>query len=383
MKDTDLAATSPPRILVADDQPEVREALRLLFKAEDYDIHVVASPAALLEALDRQPFDLVLMDLNYARGTTSGQEGLQLLPAIRARDAALPVVIMTAWATVELAIELLRHRVGDFVRKPWDNEQLLATVRAQVLAARSRRAAARLHERELAAAREIQATLLPRQLPALPGFAVAAAWLPAAGLGGDHYDVFGVREGRVAMCIADVAGKGLPAALLMSNLQAAIRALAAEGWTPGELCTHLRRVMAARLSDEKFVTLVYLVLDTASRRLAYTTAGHLPPVLVHADGTHERLEAGGPVISGVADGRYAEGQVPLQAGDRLVLFTDGLTEIADARGEEFGERRLVDLAVRERALGAEALKDRLLAPALAFGGGALVDDTTLLVLAAD
>jgi sigma-B regulation protein RsbU (phosphoserine phosphatase) len=141
--------------------------------------------------------------------------------------------------------------------------------------------------------------------------------------------------------------------------------------------------MAARLSDEKFVTLVYLVLDTASRRLAYTTAGHLPPVLVHADGTHERLEAGGPVISGVADGRYAEGQVPLQAGDRLVLFTDGLTEIADARGEEFGERRLVDLAVRERALGAEALKDRLLAPALAFGGGALVDDTTLLVLAAD
>jgi sigma-B regulation protein RsbU (phosphoserine phosphatase) len=323
------------------------------------------------------------MDLNYARGTTSGQEGLDLLPAIRARDAAIPVVIMTAWATVELAIELLRHKVGDFVRKPWDNEQLLATVRAQVLAARSRRAAVRLHAREMEDAREIQATLLPRQLPVLPGYDVAAAWRPAAGLGGDHYDVFAVREGRVALCIADVAGKGMPAALLMSNLQAAVRALAAEGWTPGELCTHLRRVMASRLSDEKFVTLVYLVLDTASRRLAYTTAGHNPPVLMHADGTHERLDVGGPVISAVADGRYAEGQAQLRSGDRLVLFTDGLTEVTDAQGDEFGEDRLVDLVRGERALDAEALKERLLAAALAFGGGALVDDTTLLVLAAE
>ena len=91
------SSTSSPRILIADDQPEVREALRLLFKGEDFDTTAVGSPAALLEALDREPFDLVLMDLNYARGTTSGQEGLDLLPAIRARDAGLPVVIMTAW----------------------------------------------------------------------------------------------------------------------------------------------------------------------------------------------------------------------------------------------------------------------------------------------
>ena len=382
VKEPDSAITSPPRLLVADDQPEVREALWLLFKGEDYDTTVVGSPAALLEALDRESFDLVLMDLNYARGTTSGQEGLDLLPAIRARDAALPVVIMTAWATVELAIELLRHRVGDFVRKPWDNEQLLATVRTQVLAARSRRAAERMQERERAAAREIQATLLPRHLPSLPGFSLAAAWRPAAGVGGDHYDVFGVREGRFALCIADVAGKGMPAALLMSNLQAAVRALAAEGWAPGELCRELRRVMSARLSDEKFVTLAYFVLDVAARRLSYTIAGHNPPVLVRADGSWERLDVGGPVISGVSDGSYPEGHVTIRSGDRLVLYTDGLTEIADADGVEFGEERLVEVVRRERMLGADPLKDRLLEAALAFGGGTLVDDTTLLVLAA-
>jgi sigma-B regulation protein RsbU (phosphoserine phosphatase) len=379
----DTGAAAAPRILVADDQAEVREALRLLLKGHDYHVEAVASPAALLEALDRQPFDLVLMDLNYARGTTSGQEGLDLLPAIRDRDARLPVVIMTAWATVDLAIEGLRHRVGDFVRKPWDNAQLLATVRAQVLAARSRRAAEKVHERELAAAREIQAALLPRHLPSLPGLGMAAAWQPAAGLGGDHYDVFEVQHGRIAMCIADVAGKGMAAALLMSNLQAAVRALAAEGWTPGELCGQLRRIMVSRLTDEKFVTLVYLVLDPAARRLSYANAGHNAPILARADGTHARLDSGGPVIAAVSSGRYAEEHVVLQPGDRLVLYTDGLTELPGPGGEEFGEPRLVDLLRSHRHLDAEGLKDRVLDAARAFGGGTFVDDTTLLVLAVD
>jgi sigma-B regulation protein RsbU (phosphoserine phosphatase) len=282
---------------------------------------------------------------------------------------------------VELAIEGLRHRVGDFVRKPWDNEQLLATVRAQVLAARARRAAERLQDREMAAAREIQATLLPRQLPAPPGYGIAAAWQPAAGLGGDHYDAFEVQPGRVALCIADVAGKGMAAALLMSNLQAAIRALAAEGWSPGELCGQLRRVMATRLTDEKFVTLVYLVLDAPARRVSYANAGHNAPILVRADGTHVRLESGGPVIAAVSAGRYGEGHLALRPGDRLVLFTDGLTELPNAEGEELGEPRLVELVRAHRYLDAHALKDRVLDAARAYGGGSFVDDTTLLVLA--
>ena len=110
-----------PRVLIADDQPDVLEALRLLLKGEGYRIETAGSPAAILEAIDGDEFDAVLMDLNYARDTTSGQEGLDLLSQLRAHDPTLPVVVMTAWGSVEVAVEAMRRGARDFVQKPWDN----------------------------------------------------------------------------------------------------------------------------------------------------------------------------------------------------------------------------------------------------------------------
>jgi DNA-binding NtrC family response regulator len=120
------------RILVADDQPDVLEALRLLLKAEGYAIEAVKSPAAVIKAVEARDYALVLMDLNYARDTTSGQEGLELLQRLQAIDAALPVVVMTAWASVDVAVEAMRRGARDFVTKPWDNPRLLAIVRNQI-----------------------------------------------------------------------------------------------------------------------------------------------------------------------------------------------------------------------------------------------------------
>ena len=127
--------TSTPtatRVLVADDQPDVREALRLLLKNEGYEIQAAASPAEILAALEAQEFDIVLMDLNYARDTTSGAEGLDLLMRIQAIDSALPVIVMTAWGSVQLAVEAMRRGARDFIQKPWENARLLAIVRNQV-----------------------------------------------------------------------------------------------------------------------------------------------------------------------------------------------------------------------------------------------------------
>ena len=130
------ARSAPPRVLIADDQPDVLEALRLLLKSEGYHLESASSPAGILAALEAREFDVVLMDLNYARDTTSGQEGLDLLARIQALDQTLPVVVMTAWGSVEGAVEAMRRGARDFIQKPWDNARLLATIATQVELAR-------------------------------------------------------------------------------------------------------------------------------------------------------------------------------------------------------------------------------------------------------
>jgi DNA-binding NtrC family response regulator len=136
--------TSPPRLLIADDQRDVLEALRLLLKADGYLIDAVESPAAVVTALGQREYDAVLIDLNYARDTTSGAEGLDLLKQIQQLDAALPVVVMTAWGSVNLAVEAMRRGARDFVEKPWNNERLQAIIRTQVELGRAIRRADRL-----------------------------------------------------------------------------------------------------------------------------------------------------------------------------------------------------------------------------------------------
>src|SRR5581483_3659252 len=144
-----LAPTRPKgapaaRVLVADDQPDVLEALRLLLKGEGYQIETATSPAAVLQALDSDDFDAVLLDMNYARDTTSGQEGLDILARIQAMDSTLPVIVMTAWGSVELVVEAMRRGARDFIQKPWDNPRLLAVLRTQIELSRALRQGERL-----------------------------------------------------------------------------------------------------------------------------------------------------------------------------------------------------------------------------------------------
>ncbi len=131
-RDMKLAPGSDSRILIADDQPDVLEALRLLLKGEGFQIESVNSPAAVLTAIEARDFDVVLIDLNYSRDTTSGQEGLDLLTKIQSVDSILPVVVMTAWGSVKLAVEAMRRGARDFIQKPWENERLVSIVRTQI-----------------------------------------------------------------------------------------------------------------------------------------------------------------------------------------------------------------------------------------------------------
>src|SRR3989441_4202393 len=152
--------SSAGRVLIADDQPDVREALRLLLKGEGYETQAVSSPADLLTTLETRDFDAVLMDLNYARDTTSGEEGLDLLARIQALDGRLPVVVMTAWGTVPLAVEAMRRGARDFVQKPWENARLLTILRTQIELRQALRRASRLEAENRLLRAEARPTLI-------------------------------------------------------------------------------------------------------------------------------------------------------------------------------------------------------------------------------
>lgn len=163
-----------PRVLIADDQPDVLEALRLLLKGEGYQIELVSSPAGVLNAIDAREFDVVLIDLNYARDTTSGQEGLDLLSRIQAIDSTLPVVVMTAWSSVKVAVEAMRRGARDFIQKPWENERLISIIRTQIELSRALRKGLRL-EAENRLLRGVERPTLIAESPAMqPALRVVA-----------------------------------------------------------------------------------------------------------------------------------------------------------------------------------------------------------------
>ncbi len=382
------ACAVQPRILIADDQHDLLDALRLLLKGADIAMDAVTSPDAVLDAVARGTYDLLLMDLNYTGDTTSGREGIDLLARVQQQDSLLPVVVMTGWGSVDLAVETMRHGVCDFVQKPWDNQQLLNTLRAEIDKGRARRQAQLREARELDEARRIQRKLLPATLPQIDGCELAASWQPAAGVGGDCFDAIAFGASRLGLSIADVVGKGIPAALLMSNLQAAVRAFATEATAPGELCHQVNRILCGNIAEGRFISFFYCTVDTDLGVLTYANAGHYPAILVRVDGSVERLSTGGPVLGVFADASYDQRQISIARGDRLILFTDGITEVRpagidpqDPRHVEFGEDALIALANDHRSCSAPALQARLSAAVSAFAGGTFQDDATLIVLA--
>jgi serine phosphatase RsbU (regulator of sigma subunit) len=230
-------------------------------------------------------------------------------------------------------------------------------------------------------AREMQQELLPKEIPQVPGFQISGAWQPARLVSGDYYDVLKFDERKVALCIGDVVGKGMPAALLMSNLQAAVKAFASASVPPERLCEQVNRLTSNNIARGKFVTFFYAMIDAETRRLMYTNAGHNPPILVRHDGAVLRLEEGGALLGVFPDWEYRQGQVELASGDRLLLFTDGVSEVEDSEGHQFGEERLIGLLKDSCDLGAADLQQKVIETVTQFSHGNFHDDVTLLTLA--
>ena len=234
---------------------------------------------------------------------------------------------------------------------------------------------------DLDVARQIQFGLLPFEPWERAGFTVVSAMRPANTVGGDYFDIVELGEGRVALVIGDVAGKGMPAALLMALLQGSLRTLLTAGLRGCEVVAKLNAHLFANIPSNRLVTLFYGELDPVTGRLLYVNSGHNPPLLVRGEGSIERLSATAVALGVVSETPFESLEVGIEPGDRLLLYTDGVTEAENALEEEFGESRLIGFLDAHRGDSDRGLLDGVLANVLLYGQGVRPrDDMTLMVV---
>ncbi len=261
---------------------------------------------------------------------------------------------------------------------------IIATQSAQVIEhARlfAEEQALKLMQEDMKLACKIQMDLLPKEAPRFDGYDIAGVSIPAKAVGGDYFDFIRLNDHSLAFCLGDVSGKGMPAALLMANLQATLRGQVMVDPSPAE-CLKRSNALIFRSTDaDKFATLFYGVLDRDAHRLAYANAGHNYPLLFKPGNEPVRIDLGGLILGCLEDFSYAEGFIEFAAGDMLLIYSDGITESFDANEEEFGEERLAALLRTAGADTAARLIDRIVAAVQAHAGGlSQMDDMTLLVI---
>jgi serine phosphatase RsbU (regulator of sigma subunit) len=238
-------------------------------------------------------------------------------------------------------------------------------------------------EKELAIAREIQASFLPKRAPEVPGFELAGATQPHDEVGGDYYDFIRVSDSWVGIAIADVSGKGIPAALIMAGFRMSLLAEIRNEFSMRAVMRKVNSLLFESTERDKFVTVFYGVLDFKNRVLSFSNAGHNPPILLRADGRVQYLLEGGVALGVLPDARYEERPVAIGPGDVLLLYTDGVSEAESPAGEQFGNRRLEDCLRRRAQDTANEILKGVVDEVTAWAGEhGLNDDLTLVVLKA-
>jgi phosphoserine phosphatase RsbU/P len=385
------------KILIVDDEPDVELLIRQRFRRETregvYDFVFARNGAEALDVLQADgDIELVLSDINMPV-----MDGLTLLSRLRDLGPQPPgAVIVSAYGDMPNIRAAMNQGAFDFLTKPIDFTDFEVTVRKTLEQVRRQRAAAADRDRlvaletDLRSAAEIQRSFLPPVPPTFNGrveFSVHADMTPARAVGGDFFDYFLIGEDggeRLGLVIGDVAGKGVPAALFMAVSRTLLRAEALRGSQPGECLRQVNRQLLRDSNSKLFVTLFYASLDPRTGLLLYSTGGHNPPFLLRADGGAEVLPGKGLLVGILEDAGYATGQVILRPGDRLLLYTDGVTEAMNADGDQFGRDRLLNVLRTCHPNGPDALVGAVTEAVRVFTGDApQSDDLTLLALRYD
>lgn len=362
----------PYRVLVVDDQPDIGRLIRVRLKARGFDVDSASSGDEALDRVDAELPDIMFLDV-----AMPGTGGLEVLRSIRQRELDVAVIMMTAFGTEQVAIEALRSGADDYLRKPFETAELQAILDRTVTRLRLERQNAALRRQldaELARAARVQADLLPHEPPRVPGLDIAAQCVPAREVGGDFYDWQELQPGQIAITLGDVMGKGMPAALLMATVRAALRAMAGH-MPPAEVVGRAERALGQDLSrSDSFVTLFQAHVDASNRTIRFVDAGHGLAFIRRADGTADELGPRGLPFGAIGGIEYEEGRASLSDGDALVVYTDGLVDACPDESMDVGSiaRKL------DGATSAQAMVDQLMA--LAAAQPCQPDDLTVLVV---
>ena len=342
------------KILVVDDEvdlePLVRQRFRKQIRQEVYHFLFAHNGLEALSMLIEHPeIGIILSDINMPE-----MDGLTLLLKLKElKNPSLKTVIVSAYGDMENIRTAMNRGAFDFLTKPINFDDLEITINKTLDEIKLIRKSMEEHhellsiQHDLHTAREIQQAILPMDFPAFPhrnDFDVHASMIPAKEVGGDFYDFFMIDNNRLGFVIGDVSGKGIPAAIFMAVSRTLIRATGLKGISVEECIDYANQLLCSESSSCMFVTVFYGIIDVDTGTIDYVNGGHNPPYIIHADGSVEQTElTGGTILGFVEDQQFKSKKIQLQPGEKLFLFTDGVTEAFNKDGEEYGDERLVEL----------------------------------------
>jgi sigma-B regulation protein RsbU (phosphoserine phosphatase) len=383
---------SAAHVIIVDDEPDISTVLALTLRRAGYRVSTAFDGAQGLAAIQAEPPDLVLLDVMMPR-----LDGFETLRRIREHPATalLPVIMLTARTQLADRMKGFARGADDYVPKPFEPTEVVARVEAVLRRAAAARLAMPLMGllgdwasdealaqlgRDLEAAREIQERLLPSVPAALAGLEAGAALRPSAVVGGDFFDFVPMAD-RVGVAVGDVAGKGIPAALLMVMVRTLLRELARELTAPAEVLARLNASLCRDMPPSMFVTMVLVALDRARPgTLAVASGGHPPPLRLRRGQTPEPIRAEGALLGVFEEAAFEQTELVLRPGDSLLLYTDGITDSVPGGGERPGLAGLIALVATCQHLGARALAEAVVDNAVRRSRGPMRDDLTALAL---
>lgn len=370
-------------ILIVDDTPTnigvISGALRSAYKTK---VATNGQKALALATAEEKP-DLILLDVMMP-----GMDGYEVCSRLKADPSTreIPVIFLTGQTAEEDETRGFEVGAVDYVHKPFSPAVVKARVRSHILLREARaQLAEQLHalNNELEMARQIQLSILPHSLPKLPGLDIAARFLPMTSVAGDFYDFLQIDDAHLGMLIADVSGHGLPAALIASMLQVAFSAQFPYASEPEKVLSGINKALCGKFT-RNFVTAAYIYVDLEKNFMRYAGAGH-PPILQFRRSTGATVELleNGLVLGMFADAAYASLELPLEPGDRHVLYTDGIPEAADPAGQMYGTDRFRLFLESNHAFTADHFADAFLSEIAGWTGQSAnigqQDDITLLL----